>query len=55
MANAVLFNFVCLKQSVRKVVTTEIKQTGVVMAGSLYWQQKEALKLKLNTTIAQMN
>ena len=25
------------------------------MAGSLYWPQTEAVKLKINTTIAQMN
>ena len=36
-------------------VTTEIKRTSVVMAGSLYWPQTEAVKLKINTTIAQMN
>ena len=36
-------------------VTTEIERTSVVMAGSLYWPQTEAVKLKINTTIAQMN
>ena len=25
------------------------------MTGSLYWQQTEAVKLKINTTTAQMN
>ena len=36
-------------------VTTEIKRTSVVIAGSLYWQQTEAVKLKINTAIAHMN